>query len=263
MGELHGVSLAAKRLHTDDFQEIISHINESIYCSSAAKFFTHSLESSLNETLFSLRKSNLTDKNLSKPIECIEKLRGKLYDTMCRCVCETSDNWMVICHGDLWINNLMFCYDDSNQVCNVKFVDLQTLRYTSPVIDILHFLYTSTEYDVRHQHMDQLLNDYVESLHETLCHFAKSDTNVESIDVLKQTIQHEMRIRSMYGLGIGMWLMPAVTFDPNNIINLDEVTMDDFTSSNQEKNMTQMQTPAYHKRMKEIALEFYENGILK
>lgn len=261
LGRLHGISLAAKRFHTEQFQEIIEHIDENIYCPEGGKFYTHSLECSLKEALYSLRKSNL-DGQLTSSIERIEKLAGKLYDVMYHCVRDSSDNWMVICHGDLWINNLMFRYDECDRVEDVKFVDLQTLRYTSPVIDILHFLYTSTEYDVRRQHFDQLIDDYVESLHATLVSYRCGESGVESVEMLRATILGEMRQRSLYGLGICMWLMPAVTFDPNNVPNLDEITMDDFTSANQETAMTQMQTIEYHMRMKDTAIEFFDKGIL-
>lgn len=61
---------------------------------------------------------------------------------------------------------------------------------------------------------------------------------------------------------LGMWLLPAVTFHPDKIVDLDAVTMDDFTSDSQEKTMTQMQTPEYHTRMKETVMEFYRKGIL-
>lgn len=258
---MHGVSLAAKRIHTDEFATILAHVNESIYCPDAGKFYTHSLESSLKEALFSLRKSNVNGE-LTPPIDCVAKLAGKLYEVMYRSVRENNGNWMVICHGDLWINNLMFHYDADQQVDAVKFVDLQTLRYTSPVIDILHFLYTSTEWSVREQHMDQLLNDYVESLHGTLCRFIPNRNDVETIESLQNTIRQEMNARSLYGLGICMWLMPAVTFHPDNVLDLDTVTMNDFTNDNQEKTMTQMQTPEYHARMRETVMEFHVKGIL-
>lgn len=258
---MHGVSLAAKRVHTDEFATILGYVNESIYCPEAGKFYTHSLESSLKEALFSLRKSN-GGGELTPSIERVEKLAGKLYEVMCRSVRESNGNWMVICHGDLWINNLMFRYNNDNEVDSVKFVDLQTLRYTSPVIDILHFLYTSTELPVREQYMEQLLDDYVDSLHATLCRFIPNKNDVETIESLQTTIRQEMNARSLYGLGICMWLMPAVTFHPDNIPDLDAVTMNDFTSENQEKTMTQMQTPEYHVRMKETVMEFYMKGIL-
>lgn len=199
--------------------------------------------------------------DLNRAIECVERLKGRLYRTMYKCVRDTSADWTVICHGDLWINNLMFRYN-RGECDGVKFIDLQTLRYTSPVIDILHFLYTSTERSVRDAHMDNMIDDYVESLYDTLQKFDVHDEYVSDVNELNAIIRRELREKSMYGLGICMWLMPAVTFHPNNIIDLDTITIDDFTSDNQEKTMTQMQTPEYHVRMRDTVMEFYRKGIL-
>lgn len=109
------------------------------------------------------------------------------------------DDFFVVCHGDLWLNNIMWRFDNRNNCDGVKFIDLQTLRYTSPVIDILHFLYTSTEYAVRAQYMDRMIDDYVESLYSTLQKFDVHDEYVANIQTLNEIIRSELRERSLYG----------------------------------------------------------------
>lgn len=156
----------------------------------------------------------------------------------------------------------MWRYDNRNKCDGVKFIDLQTLRFTSPAIDILHFLYTSTEYSMRQKYMDQLVDDYVESLYGTLQKFDVHEDYVPNIETLNSIIRQELRDRAIYGLGICMWLLPAVTFHPDKIIDLDTVTMDDFNGDGQEKTMTQMQTPEYDARMKDTVMEFFTKGIL-
>lgn len=44
--------------------------------------------------------------------------------------------------------------------------------------------------------------------------------------------------------------------------DLDVMTLNDFKDSKVEKAITQMQTPEYHARMKDVVLEFYQNGYL-
>lgn len=199
--------------------------------------------------------------NLDQAIVQIEKLKGQLFAHMFDCVKGSPDSLFVVAHGDLWINNIMWQYD-ANKCVGVKFIDLQTLRFTSPVIDILHFLYTSTEYALRAKYMDQLIDDYSESLYATLQKFDVQDDYVPNAKCLNDMIRNEFRKRYMYGLGISMWLLPAVTFHADKIVDLDAITIDDFKSDNQEKTMTQMQTPEYNSRMRETVLEFYEKGIL-
>lgn len=244
------------------FHSAKGHLNEVVYCMSAIDFYTHSLESSLKEALFSLRQSNKHGE-LDGPIQKIDRMRGKLFKIMFKCVVDVEEPWAVLCHGDLWINNLLFKYNKSNVCEGVKLVDLQTMRYSSPVIDILHFLYTSTEYKLREKYMDQLLLDYTVSLLKTMQrltgHYG-TDPKVFNLEL--DGIRRQMQEKALYGLGICMWLMPAVTFHPDKIPDLDAVSLSDFENSNQADAMTQMQTPEYHTRMKETVMEFMNRGYL-
>lgn len=122
------MSLAAKILHCDEFATVISNINESIYCAEAAEFFTQSLECSLKEALFSLRKSSQTFPSLDPAIRQIEKLKGQLFRKMFECVRgsapgdESRDDFFVVAHGDLWVNNIMWRFDNRNKCDGVKFI---------------------------------------------------------------------------------------------------------------------------------------------
>lgn len=59
----------------------------------------------------------------------------------------------VLIHGDLWVNNIMFGdFEDA-----VRLVDFQLAHFTSPVIDLLYFIITSTTIDVRFNHVERLL----------------------------------------------------------------------------------------------------------
>lgn len=199
------MSLAAKILHCNEFASVVSNIGESIYCAEAADFFSQSLDCSLKEALFSLRKSRETFQCLDPAILALEKLKGHLFRKMFECVRGSSstivrDEFFVVAHGDVWLNNIMWLYDGRNQCNGVKFIDLQTLRYTSPVIDILHFLYTSTEYLTRKIYMDRLIDDYVESLYLNLQKFDVHDEYVPNLQTLNDTIRKELRDRSMYGV---------------------------------------------------------------
>lgn len=259
---MHATSRALKQCDPNTFWSVQQHLNEFVYSLSAIEFYTHSLESSLKEALYSLRKSNVNG-DLDKPIQKIDCLTGKLFQIMFDCVIDTDDEWAVLCHGDLWINNLLFKYDAANNCHNVKLVDLQTMRYSSPAIDILHFLYTSTEYAVREKYFDQLVMDYTLSFYETAQKLTgQYDRNPIMFNYELNGIRSQLQKKALYGLGICMWLMPAVTFHPDKIPDLDAISLDDFTSSNQEKTMTQMQTPEYHARMKETVLEFFNKGFL-
>jgi Ser/Thr protein kinase RdoA (MazF antagonist) len=112
-----------------------------VFCPSAAEFYSHILDSSLNEAISSLSNVSNINGDLDEPIEFLKSLNGtKLYNIMTRHVKDTNDmsqKQKVICHSDLWINNILFHYDTSGKPNHVKFVDLQTVRYANPVCDIM------------------------------------------------------------------------------------------------------------------------------
>jgi hypothetical protein len=72
--------------------------------------------------------------------------------------------YATLIHADFWVNNMMFCYemDEKVPVC-VKFLDFQIVQYSSPVRDLIFFLYTSTADGVRRENQDDLIRLYHES----------------------------------------------------------------------------------------------------
>lgn len=248
----------------DDFSNARNKVKEIVYCEDAADFYSHSLGSSLTEVLNSLQSHNKL-RALDEPIRLLKLLSGKkIYAIMRDSIKNAKDEDCVMCHGDLWVNNLMFKYDACNMVSAVKLMDLQTVRFTSPSIDILHFLYTSTERNVREASLDELLGVYVEALAAELkSHMATSEKLPELLERFNvSNIRRQCNENIMYGLGISMWLMPAVTFASNMIPDLNNVKYADFENKTQQQVMTSMQTPEYHQRMKAIIVEYYERGLL-
>jgi thiamine kinase-like enzyme len=92
----------------------------------------------------------------------------------------------VILHGDCWMNNIMFKQDPvTNKVMDAKFIDLQIVRFGSPVLDLLYFLYSCTSHDFRQEHEKDILQTYVNAFNteanETpdLMHFDKLHAEFE------------------------------------------------------------------------------------
>ncbi|KAG4073260.1 hypothetical protein HA402_008606 [Bradysia odoriphaga] len=262
LAKLHSISLIMKKEKPVQFREALDSVKEIVYCPEAFEFYKHSLDSSLREALSSLRAHNV-EGELNEPIAKLSKLKGEIFKIMSEQILQNTDDFSVVCSGDLWINNLMFRYKGC-EVEGVKFIDLQTVRYTSPVIDILHFLFSSTDKQLRVDRLDQLLSDYVSELIHCICASDLPDTDIKTYSKLYTVtnIKRQFMDKVMYGLGIAMWLLPAVTFHPENIPDLDVMTLSDFKDSKVENTVTQMHTPEYHTRMKDVALEFYQNGYL-
>lgn len=267
------------------FRDKCKEIDEIVYCKEAEEFYKNILDNSIQESLSSLRASNI-DGCLTEPIRLIEKLQYKLFGQIQSYITNSGDHMNVMCHGDLWVNNIMFTstvesgttikndntvteFTNKNPIhhnytpCKVKFFDLQAMRYTSPVFDILHFIYTSTKRDLRELYTKHLLETYCRALSDNLeKQFMHS---LAELNALRSTfslrnITEEYYKHVLYGLAICMWILPAVTFDPNNIPNLDKIS--EMNKSAKEIKCTQKLTPEYHSRLKDLALEFYQNGYL-
>uniref|UniRef100_A0A1B6ML96 CHK kinase-like domain-containing protein n=1 Tax=Graphocephala atropunctata TaxID=36148 RepID=A0A1B6ML96_9HEMI len=74
----------------------------------------------------------------------------------------------VLVHGDIWTTNLMFKYNSDKELVDMKVLDFQLARYTTPVVDLLYYLYTSANDTVRDHHQVELFELYVKELNKNL-----------------------------------------------------------------------------------------------
>ncbi|XP_034175077.1 uncharacterized protein LOC117601872 [Osmia lignaria lignaria] len=74
----------------------------------------------------------------------------------------------VLCHGDLWANNILFKYDVDEKPVECCLIDFQLARYNPPAHDILCFLQFTTTRELREKHSDKLFKIYHDSMAEAL-----------------------------------------------------------------------------------------------
>ncbi|KAJ6632705.1 hypothetical protein Bhyg_16078 [Pseudolycoriella hygida] len=132
---------------------------------------------------------------------------------------DAAGRFSVLNHGDLWNNNLMFKLENQNR--QLRLVDFQLLRLTSPVMDISYFLSTSTNPTVL-QRFDDLLQIYYNSLATFLTKLGSDPQKLFTFDDLED----QFRQFGDYGLIFASILIGVMVSDAEDIIDMDLVKDD-------------------------------------
>lgn len=126
----------------------------------------------------------------------------------------------VICHGDAWITNMLFRYDNNNQVNGMKFLDFQLAHYNNPVFDLIFFIFTTSQN--RFNDIDPLLKIYYDAFLETINKLDYQIKKPFSLEILKNEFKNQL----FYGLAISLSGLPATptksSDDPKMDVMLDD-----------------------------------------
>lgn len=262
LAKYHAMSLALKLLNPKTFQKIRESIEEVIYVQEASKLISVYFENSLKMAMECLRSMSDNDGTFDDDIKKIGSFSGNVFSIMSELV-KPKEPWSVICHGDSWSNNFLFRYSQARQVEDVRLLDLQVARYASPAMDILHFLYTSTQAGVRRRHYDQLVRIYHRTLNDTVRRLMVGSP-YENAEVFMpfQQLQNELETHEVYGFLNALWLLPAVHADPGKVPDLETITEDVLFSQENLDNLISNQSPTYRQSIRELVQDYRVLGYL-
>ncbi|XP_043467579.1 uncharacterized protein LOC122501882 [Leptopilina heterotoma] len=128
------------------------------------------------------------------------------------------DEFHVINHGDFWVNNMLFRYDNHGKVIDQIFVDFQLCVYGTPAIDLHYFLNTSVSQEVYEDSMELLLTEYVNSLSNWM-QLSGCKTEPISLEGLKKVLKE----REIFGLIASVTVLPIVLVNKDDAKNFDEM----------------------------------------
>ncbi|CAH0730050.1 unnamed protein product, partial [Brenthis ino] len=150
-----------------------------------------------------------------------------------------------ICHGDYRMNNILLRKNIDGEIETI-IVDYQMVSFGSPIVDILHFLYTGTDREFRKNHMDNLKDLY----HKTMTrHLEMFDLDISKI-YPRSVFEKDFKENLLYGLFITLYALRLCLTDEPEIMKTDT-------------NMTSAKVnDVYKVRVNETIEEYMEWGIL-
>ncbi|CAH1638188.1 unnamed protein product [Spodoptera littoralis] len=158
------------------------------------------------ETMKSLSDFNEADINL------IESCWQDVWSTALSLGNYSSHQKNVICHGDLWNNNIMFHYKDDKNLLepdDCVLVDFQAIRYQPPAGDVMLLLCCNLDPKFREENLDTFLNFYYEELGKIL-----DDYNVKIEEVMsKPEFMTSAEEQRQWGLIVCACLIPQFWID--------------------------------------------------
>nr|XP_003704346.1 PREDICTED: uncharacterized protein LOC100878674 isoform X1 [Megachile rotundata]XP_012142850.1 PREDICTED: uncharacterized protein LOC100878674 isoform X1 [Megachile rotundata]XP_012142851.1 PREDICTED: uncharacterized protein LOC100878674 isoform X1 [Megachile rotundata] len=156
----------------------------------------------------------------------------------------------VINHGDAWVNNMMFRYDDNGKPIQHIFVDFQLCLYTSPAVDLNYFMAINLSDDVQ-QHKEELLEDYLHTLSSVMKKLG-CKTSPPTLDELKRY----MRERAMYELISSLVMLPVMLVDKTEVLDINDMLKEKPTPN------PGFKYPRFRKLAPKRVMKYVEMGLL-
>lgn len=162
--------------------------------------------------------------------------------------------YKVLNHGDSWVNNFLFKYEEGKPV-DVVFVDYQMSYYSTPGIDMNYFLNTSPSNAVRINKQETLIETYYDTFASTL-----ADIRVKNIPTISM-LRKEIKRGEYYGFVAAVGILPLVVLDKEAAKNSSLETIGDAETSAKLRN-AMYTNQIYQTAMKDILARMDEHHVL-
>lgn len=194
MANIHSASIVMHHKEPEKIQNLSEKIHDFVI---DEEIVNTNLENFQDQTL-DLAISLLHPTTDSKTIDLLKLLKGKFFLKRREILLEQT-KFRVINHGDLWANNILL--NDKNEL---KFIDLQLMRFASPAADLSYFFYINIKDAKRQQLRDHLLKLYHNELNQCL-----RAANVPiPIHLTVDWLSKEIKRFSLFGMSYALICIP-------------------------------------------------------
>lgn len=129
------------------------------------------------------------------------------------------DRFNVLCHGDMWSNNVMFRYSESGDVEECMLVDFQMGFYSSPMLDLHYFIVNSLSHEDKTSQVDHIVYLY----HKQLAKNLRSLGYKGKIPSLLE-LQQDFLETGGFGVFTLISVLPVITAPSSDDSTLDNLT---------------------------------------
>ncbi|GAB0094450.1 uncharacterized protein DMENIID0001_097570 [Sergentomyia squamirostris] len=138
----------------------------------------------------------------------LEKFKPNLWKRIYECVSRDYDGFRVLNHGDFWVNNFLFKYDEeSEKPLDCILVDFQFTYFSTPAHDLQYFFGTSASPEMGVHEQEGLLLEYYATFKDVL-----ESSKYPKIPTLDD-LQKEMSKRLLYNLFASTHVLPFVLME--------------------------------------------------
>ncbi|XP_076031831.1 uncharacterized protein LOC143019744 [Oratosquilla oratoria] len=162
-------------------------------------------------------------------------------------------------HSDSWVNNFLFRYNEDGVPEEVVIIDFQFVRRSSPTVDIICVLCTSTERDFRHTHRSKILRAYYEVFKGVL------QAGGLEPDFTVDDLEKDYESRKVFGFLLGVFYSAAALRQDGKGFHMDDLgdeNVEGVIQKNQEEVGSMLDDPVIKDRIVSILDDIASSGIV-
>lgn len=220
LAKFHASALTVKIKDPQLFGELTESLEEVIYKENLETTPMRMCSNmSMESSLKSLELIEPRTQELQAIIDHIAGYVGKTYDIMYRIFNGPKEKYHTICHGDPWMNNMLFLHDNDGKIIDLKLVDYQICRHTSLATDIHYFIYSSVQSSLIKKSYESLIRIYHT---EFLKELRRSNVDEQILAELdKEWLEKELRTYSLYGVLIGCFMANPILAEEEDVLQFE------------------------------------------
>ncbi|XP_075161960.1 uncharacterized protein LOC142234671 [Haematobia irritans] len=221
IAKFHAMSFILQAKKPKIFQNLLQPMSDNLFTDNVDPITIEFGKKHIRKTRLMLQQDSYSNPSVAKQIESLQILEDNFKRMCLQCVNGTEISpYAVICHGDFWNNNMMYTKKPSEQeTIDAKLIDFQLSRYASPILDLVHYLYTSTDRELRSKHFPELLDIYYNTL---TAHIQYYGLNIEDV-YPKGIFLQQIKEFGIFGFCMAAFSIPFFISDSTELPDLDEV----------------------------------------